>query len=139
MNWLDHYSVLQVFGALCVILFLFVMVRAHLSAKSKIDLTDLLTEWAAGKRRITMSRFTAFGGFLIGSWAFVSATVSNTLASSWEGILAYMGICFGYRIGDSYLKNQRDATAAEAPAGTTTTTTLAVEQTDTKKKGGILS
>lgn len=110
---IDRFSVLQVFGALCVVLFLFVMIRAHLSAKSKIDLTDLLTEWAAGKRRITMSRFTAFGGFLIGSWAFVSATVSNTLASSWEGILAFMGICFGYRVSDSWLKNQRDAAAPQ--------------------------
>jgi hypothetical protein len=124
MSYIEHFTILQLFGAICVLLFLFVLLRAHFG-RGPIDLTDLITEWAAGKRRITMSRFTAFGGFLIGSWAFVSATVSNTLDTSWEGILAFMGICFGYRVSDSWLKTQRDAAAAEGQ--------LNVEQTG---KGG---
>lgn len=112
MSFFDHFTVLQVFGSICVLTFLFVMIRAHFKRRNAIDLTDLLTEYAGGARRITMSRFTAFGGFLIGSWAFVFCTVGGKLNDSWEGILAFMGICFGYRVSDSWLKNQRDSTTS---------------------------
>lgn len=139
MTILDSYTTLQVFGFLCLVMFLFVMVRAHFSRRNPIDLSDLITEWAAGKRRITMSRFTAFGGFLIGSWAFVSAAVAGSLSGSWEGILAYMGVCFGYRVGDGWLKNQRDATVTAEPAAPVNAEAEPSPAGPAGKRRGILS
>lgn len=117
MTFFNDFTVLQVVGFSAMLLFWGVLVRAHLNRKNSIDLTDLLTEYAAGKRRITMSRFTAFAGFCIGSWAFVFCTVGGTLDKSWEGISTFMLVCFGYRVGDSWLKNQRDANSLEITDG----------------------
>jgi hypothetical protein len=108
VDLLDHWTILQVVGFLCVFTFGFVMVRAHFSRRSAIDLTDLITEYAGGKRRITMSRFGAFVGLIVGTWMVVFALVSNTLNESWQGIASFMAICFGYRVGDSWLKSKRD-------------------------------
>lgn len=127
----DHWTVLQIIGILCVSTFLFVMVRAHFDRHSPIDLTDLITEYAGGKRRITMSRFGAFVGLLVGTWAFVFATVSDSLDTSWAGISAFMGVCFGYRVSDSYLKNQRDAATPDNSATVTTETHTTATETAT--------
>jgi hypothetical protein len=128
MALVDHWTILQVVGFLCVFTFGFVMVRAHFSRRSAIDLTDLITEFAGGKRRITMSRFGAFVGLIVGTWLVIFAEVSHTLQDSWQGIASFMALCFGYRVGDSWLKNQRDADAASAtvPDSTTTTTDTSV-------------
>ena len=109
-------SGLEAFGAICVLVFLLVLLHAHREKKNPIDLTDLITDWTAGGRKISRSAFAAFGGFLVGTWAFLYCVIGGTLGTSWEGIGVFMAMCFGYRGVDTYLKNQRDATAPESVA-----------------------
>lgn len=111
MGW----TTLQVVGFLCVLLFVIVMVRAHLDKRNPIDLTDLLTDYVPGARKHKVSRSGLgwFVGLLVGTWAFVSAAVNHTLAQDWEGIVAFMAVTAGYRAIDTYLKGQRDAAQRE--------------------------
>jgi len=96
------------FGVLCFFIFAGVLLRAHVDRKSPINLTDLLVEPVAGTKKLTMSRFVAFSGFLLASWVFIYCAKTGTLHESWEGIGGFLGVCLAYRGWDSYLKNQRD-------------------------------
>lgn len=109
-DWIDKDgSGVTMFGALCFLIFTAVLVRAHMDRRNPINLTDLIVEPVAGQKKITMSRFVAFTGFLLGAWVFVYCAKTAALKDSWEAIGGFMGVCFAYRGWDSYLKNRRDS------------------------------
>ena len=59
-------------------------------------------------------------------------TTQPRLASLGTSLInAFMLVCFGYRVGDSWLKNQRDASAADAADSVTTTIDAQVVKKET--------
>ena len=120
------------FGVLCFFIFAGVLLRAHVDRKSPINLTDLLVEPVAGTKKLTMSRFVAFSGFLLASWVFIYAAKTGALHDSWEGIGGFLGVCLAYRGWDSYIKVGRDA-AAESPNADLVTVPPAPPKPPTRK------